>query len=987
MPRAGFVTSGALRVSSGLLGAACMSAGGYAYARMPRRGVVVGLDALRDVRAWPAAEWAGVSLCFAGVLLLTVAWLLLGLAVRRRLAGVVDVNRATLLWSLPLLVAPPLFSGDAWSYAADGFLTGHGISPYLSPPAVLHGPIVQAVCRCWRHTLAPYGPVPLLWGGAFSRLTSNPWLLMLAYRLLALVGLALLMYAAPRLARVVGARPSAASWLAVASPFVLADGIGGAHVDLLIAGLVCTALLLTVTRGWLAGALLVGVATGVKAPAVVAGLGVLLLTARSGALLDRLRSGLRVGATALGTAVGIGVVSGLGVGWVRTMQVALVLHTPLSLTFDGGRALRTVLPRDAPSVADAVGVAVLAVGCVVLLARTPVGEPRAPVTAAGVAMLLVTVFSPVTNYWYYLWCLPLLACCPLPLRARRCLVAFVAVLGVLAPLDPSLHLPDSWAVAVGSVGAALLLALAWDRVMAAGRATGRGLRLLAGGPARLWGWLAARPVRALVAGIVLACGLRVPFLAVPFGADEGGYLYVAQQWPGPGHWLYGGQWVDRPPALVLVFKAVALLGGTTVAMRLVALALACVLVASAWYAGWRLAGRDGAVAAALSAAALGSDPAINGNQLASDGIGAMFVMASFALLLAALHRHERPGPGEASRAGRRAAVVLAGLAGTAGVLAFLSKQSAIVGMVVAALLLAARIRRRWPLLLAYATGVLVPLAATLAWAADGPGVAMFVNAIYTFRVASARMIADSASRAPIERLSTFLEVLVLSGLVLSLAHLGYDLLTRRRSWLLRGAVVVAALCLAGVITASVTWYPYYWLAVVPLAVIGMALAFVPAERRWRARLVPRSIVAGTVLVAVVNVVYRLPAEAAAPAVARFVAAASAPRDTMIVVWGQPNLLEDAGLRTPYPYSWSLPVRVEDPRLRLFARTLAGPDAPTWLLEAGRLDSWHMETPRVAEVVARRYHLAAVVCGHDILLRDGVRRPLAAGTEAASSGRC
>jgi hypothetical protein len=37
-------------------------------------------------------------------------------------------------------------------------------------------------------------------------------------------------------------------------------------------------------------------------------------------------------------------------------------------------------------------------------------------------------------------------------------------------------------------------------------------------------------------------------------------------------------------------------------------------------------------------------------------------------------------------------------------------------------------------------------------------------------------------------------------------------------------------------------------------------------------------------------------------------------------------------------------------------------------------------------VARDYHVAAVVCGHDILLRDHVQRSVAAG-EAAVAGRC
>ncbi|GAB7007326.1 hypothetical protein JCM18899A_48010 [Nocardioides sp. AN3] len=961
----------------GMLGAACMTAGGFAYSRMPSGGHVGRLDVLRDLRALPSAQRWGVLLCLAGVILLTGAWLILGHAVRRRRADVVDVCRATLLWAVPLLFAPPLFSGDAWSYAADGFLTGHGLSPYVSPPAVLHGPIVQAVCLCWRHTPAPYGPVPLLWGGALSQVTSSPWLLMFGYRVLAVLGLGLLMVAVPRLARMAGRRPAPAAWLAVASPFVLADGIGGAHVDLLIAGVVCLALALTASRGWLTGALLVGVATAVKAPAAMAGLGVVLLAAPSGALMTRVRLSVRVGAVALATAVGIGVISGLGVGWTHTMHVALGLHTPLSLTYDGGRALRWAGHSDAASIADGVGVALLGLGCLWILLRTPVGERRVALGAAGLATLLTTVLSPVTNYWYYLWCLPLLACCDLPARARRCLIAAVAVLGVLSPLDPTLHVPGTWAIIMGSMAGAIAVAVVGDRLVPLGRT-------LLVAPRRLWEWLAARPGRSLLAGLLLAVALRLPFLAAPFGDDEGGYLYVAQHWPGPGHWLYGGQWVDRPPVLLLVFKLVVLLGASPVAMRLVGVTVAGGLTMGAWYAGRRLAGPDGGLAAALCAAALSSEPALDGNQLISDGVGAMFVMVSFALLLGALHRRRAEEPG---RRGGWVPVVLAGLAGCAGVLAFLSKQSALVAMVVAAVVLLAQARRNALLLLSFTLGVALPLAATLAWAAAGPGVGVLLNAVYTFRVASVRVVTSSTSRAPAERVWPFFEIMALSGLGLCLAHVAYDQLTRRRSLRLLGVILVAVACLAAVIAASVNWYAYYWLAVVPLAAVGMALGFMPAERRWHARVAPRLVVGATVLVAAVHVVARMPVNVEEPAMARYVAASAQPHDTMTVVWGQANLLEDAGLRTPYPYSWSLPVRVEDPHLRLFARILAGPHAPTWLLEAGSINAWHLETPRVARLLTQRYHLAGVVCGHKILLLNGVHRSLGAGSEAALGGRC
>jgi hypothetical protein len=490
-----------------------------------------------------------------------------------------------------------------------------------------------------------------------------------------------------------------------------------------------------------------------------------------------------------------------------------------------------------------------------------------------------------------------------------------------------------------------------------------------------WQWLAARPARALAAAVALSCLLRLPFVDAPFGDDEGGYLYVAQHWSGHGHWLYGNQWVDRPPALVLLFRLVAALGGTPVAMRVVAMGLAAVLVASAWYAGRRLAGNDGAVAAALCAAALASNPAVLGHELISDGIGATFVTVSFALVLAAIRRRESGTP--------VAAYVLAGLAGVAGVTAFLSKQSAVLGMVVAAVVLGGSLRRHWPLAAAYVVGVLVPLAGTLAWAVTGPGLGMLVNALYTFRVGAARAMADSSTAAPAARAGLFVLVMIGSGFVFPLTLLVVDLVLRRGQWRLRATVTIAAACLLGVIVASLNWYAYYWLAVVPLAAVGAAVAFVPGARLGR--IWPRLVVALTVLFALANVAVRLPVDDARPAVSVFVRRAAAPGDTVTVIWGQPNLMEDTGLRTPYPYSWSLPVRVEDPHLRLFAATLAGPRAPTWMIEIGHFDDWGIETPRVARIVARRYHVAATVCGHAIYLRDGVARPVAAAQQGLSGG--
>lgn len=453
----------------GVIGTTCMTVGGFAYATMPSIGTVARFGPLQDLRAWSGAHTAGLALGFLGLALLTGAWLLLGAAVRAGAVAVPGVHRAALLWAVPLLLAPPLFSEDSWIYVAYGYIDGQGTSPYVATPAHLPAPILDAVCRCWRHTPAPYGPLPLMWGGAFSHVTSHPWPLMLSYRLLALIGLGLLMFAVPRLSRLAGQRPAVASWLAVASPFVLAHGVGGTHLDLVMVGLIALALVVTVSRGWLAGALLVGVATAVKAPAAIAGVGVVLLTAPTAAVMTRLWYGVRIALVTLGTVAGIGLVGGLGIGWVHTLAGPMVLQTPLSLTFQAGRLLSGLLGADVAPIASAVGLGLLLLCCGLLLWRTPAGRTGTALTATGVAMLLATVLSPVANYWYYLWCVPLLACCRLPAWAQRCLFALVVVLGLTAPFGPALHLHSKRDIALGLVIGGLALALVWDRLAAINR--------------------------------------------------------------------------------------------------------------------------------------------------------------------------------------------------------------------------------------------------------------------------------------------------------------------------------------------------------------------------------------------------------------------------------------------------------------------------------------------------------------------------------------
>src|SRR5439155_26974867 len=86
----------------------------------------------------------------------------------------------------------------------------------------------------------------------------------------------------------------------------------------------------------------------------------------------------------------------------------------------------------------------------------------------------------------------------------------------------------------------------------------------------------------------LAVLVRLPFWKAPLTADEGGYAEVARLWS-HGATLYRGAWVDRPQGLVLVFRALHLIGGSPVAMRVTAAVVAALVVAATMLLTLRLA--------------------------------------------------------------------------------------------------------------------------------------------------------------------------------------------------------------------------------------------------------------------------------------------------------------------------------------------------------------------------------------------------------------
>ena len=440
-------------LTRGLTGSLLVLVGGLVVSTLPDSTPLLRITLLREIRDSGTGRALGLAVAVLGLGLLAAAWLALCRAVagadgEDRGAGLALVRQATLVWSAPLLLAPPLFSRDGWSYAAQGMLVHVGISPYEHGPGMLTGPIVEAVDPRWMWTIAPYGPVPLELGGLAAGLTAEPWLLVVIHRVAALVGIALLAWAVPRLAAWTGAPPAPASAVAIASPLVLANGVGGLHNDLLMVGLMAAALVLAAERGWVAGAVLGGVAAAVKLPGGLVCIGVALLTLPVAAPLAlRLRRLAAVGAVSTGLLVGLGLLSGLGVGWVQGLAVPGTITTPLSVTTLLGGTLDwtgSVLgtgsaPGAMVEAARRTG-SVAAVGFIAWAClRRPTGDRVRAVEAVAAVMAVLVLLSPVVQLWYLLWPLPFLAALRLPRPATAALLSASVALGLAAAVDPAVH--------------------------------------------------------------------------------------------------------------------------------------------------------------------------------------------------------------------------------------------------------------------------------------------------------------------------------------------------------------------------------------------------------------------------------------------------------------------------------------------------------------------------------------------------------------------
>jgi alpha-1,6-mannosyltransferase len=360
-----------------------------------------------------------VVLVYGGLLLLMRVWL--------RLAEVMKLHRGAsmkslwwmlLLWAGPMIVAPPLFSRDVFSYAAQGEMTSHHLSPYiLGPYSLGSSPYVNPVDPLWQNTPAPYGPLFLYLDGTMAKITHhNQLATVVGLRLLETFAVALIGYGVIMLARELGRDPGEAFVLSALNPLVLLTLIGGAHNDAIMAGLLVVGIVLAVKRRPVWALVFCSCAAAIKAPAAI-GLAYVAWTwlGPRATLRQRIRPIVVAGVVA-GAVLGVSTwLAGFGFGWVKnllsngTVRSWAAPATAIGLAVGRGLqalGLHSITVTSVLSVTRFLGL-MAAIGFAIWLLWH--SERRGWVRSLGVSLLLFVTLGPVVQPWYFAWGLVLLA--------------------------------------------------------------------------------------------------------------------------------------------------------------------------------------------------------------------------------------------------------------------------------------------------------------------------------------------------------------------------------------------------------------------------------------------------------------------------------------------------------------------------------------------------------------------------------------------------
>lgn len=401
-------------------------------------------ESVRPVPAWLAGVFgdSGVHLgTVALVFLLGAMFIAYAVAATRaeRLSTRAVLGTVAALHALVLL-APPLFSTDVFSYQAYArMFTVYGANPYT------HGPHAIALDPVYPFIGAKWVTIPTAYGPLFTALSALLAPLSIAAGVLAYKGIAAMASLAIialvwNTARMRGLDPVKAVALVGLNPLLVLYGVGGGHNDLLmLAAMLAGLSLLLQRRDRLGGAAIV-VAAAVKltglllGPFALAGLGRHSARRRRELLLG-------AGVTSVGVAALTFALFGTG-----SLQLVGTLHTSQSegdwKSIPGFISTRIGLGTLGHVTGILLGVAFLAV-CAWLLRRVWRGELDW-IDGAGWATAAMLISASSLLAWYAAWLLPLAAIA----RDRRLVRAALIITGVVTFIQLLGYIPNGDALAL-----------------------------------------------------------------------------------------------------------------------------------------------------------------------------------------------------------------------------------------------------------------------------------------------------------------------------------------------------------------------------------------------------------------------------------------------------------------------------------------------------------------------------------------------------------
>ena len=263
-----------------------------------------------------------------GVTLLVVAWWLLRPGEDRSRPPSAWL---LVLWALPLVLVPPVLTGDAFVYADGGWILHAGGDVDADPIASLGGPYAAGVDAFWAGKTSAYPALAVLVGQAAAAGTGyDPYWGVVGQRLVALAALALAALLLLHVGRRLGVDPAWSVWFGLLNPFVVLHLVGGGHNDAVMIAAALVALAVALRWGhvpavcWLGSPALIGMAMAVKPQAVV-----VLVPAMIWPLLELPRrptvvvAAVRVVAglvVATATLLGLSLLLGRDAGWLTQLS-------------------------------------------------------------------------------------------------------------------------------------------------------------------------------------------------------------------------------------------------------------------------------------------------------------------------------------------------------------------------------------------------------------------------------------------------------------------------------------------------------------------------------------------------------------------------------------------------------------------------------------------------------------------------------------------